>query len=126
MLNILLQELYNFYRINTIDRQSTNRLFMKISFLYSRDDDSSRPSKHYDSVSRLKGSKKAPAFFKNDLAISQRGKGDHRKVEGFLQTLDRTQDKIGERPNQGLQHGDDEHREDNTDNPVLARLLPPR
>ena len=62
-------------------------LLSRVNAMNNRHDDRRRPAEHDDPISRLEGGEQTPFFFKNNLAIPQRGKGDHRETKGFLDSF---------------------------------------
>ena len=92
--------------------------FAKVDALNGGNDDSGRPAEHDDPVDRLGGGEETPAFIQNNFSITQRGEGDHGKVNGLLKTINRVQSQIGNGPDQHLHHGDNEHQKDDSADPV--------
>ena len=86
--------------------------FAKVDMTNGGHDDSCRPAEHDDPVGRLEGGEETPAFMENDVAVSQRGEGDHRIVKCPLEALNRVQCQIGGCPQKHLHQRDKEHQED--------------
>ena len=89
-----------------------------VNTLHNSNDDGCRPAEHDDSVDRLGGGEETPAFIQNNFSVTQRGEGDHGKVKGLLEAINRVQSQIGNDPDQHLHHGDNEHQKDDSADPV--------
>ena len=80
--------------------------------LHDCNDYSCCPTEHDNSVGRFERGQQSPAFIENDIAVAQRGKCDHGKINRLFGTFDGIQHQIGTTPDQNLDQRGQEHNED--------------